>query len=58
MNIQEDILEEFFSELEDGETIPATSISHLREMWRQGRLGSKAELREAICKELEDAPDD
>jgi hypothetical protein len=55
MSIQEEILSEFFKTLEKAVGFPEATILRLKELWQQGNLASKEEIRAAIAKGIEDA---
>jgi hypothetical protein len=55
MGVQEDVFSEFISILEQDESLPGFIIDRLKELWSQGELASKAELREAIDRGIRDA---
>ena len=48
MGVQEEILSLFFSKIQDGNLLPQRTIQRLKELWREGKLASKAEIRDAI----------
>ncbi len=54
MGIQEEILSEFFKTLERVNDFPDATILRLKELWQQGILASKEEIRAAIAKRIED----
>jgi hypothetical protein len=53
MGVQEEILSEFFKKLERVDGFPETTILRLKELWQQGNLASKEEIRAAIAKGIE-----
>jgi len=55
MGVQEEIFSRFFSKLEEGNLLPDPTIQRLRELWREGKLASKAEIRDAIARGTTDA---
>ena len=55
MGAQEEILSRFFSKLEDGNLLPERTIERLKELWREGKLASKAEIRDAIARGMTNA---
>ena len=48
MGPQEEILSEFIHTLEQIEEFPPETLHRLKELWAQGTLGSKSDLRDAI----------
>jgi hypothetical protein len=50
MGAQEEILSEFFSKLQEQGLLPEPTILRLKELWRDGKLASKAEIRDAIAR--------
>ena len=50
MGAKDEILSEFFKRLEGLAGFPPATAQGLRELWAQGKLASKAEIRDAIAR--------
>ena len=50
MGAKDEILSEFFNRLEGLAGFPPATAQRLRELWAQGKLASRVEIRDAIAR--------